>query len=140
MVCSERGGLLRDARARAHSTFQCCPQTITQERVNPIKPNQTIVAIKDSKIDYDCRRLNLTPRQLLRFYARSGYPPAKIENIQASHELQQQGKKVLHDLIDSDRIISRSSFNPALLRKQKLVLTFGGDNHFQYVARYLTDT
>jgi len=108
--------------------------------VKPIKPNQIIVAIKDSKLDYDCRRLNLTPRRLFRFYARSGYPPAKIENIEASHELQQQGKKVLHDLIDSDRIISRSSINPALLRQQKLVLAFGGDNHFQCVARYLTDT
>ena len=65
---------------------------------------------------------------------------AKIENIEASHELQQQGKKVLHELIAPDRIVSRSSINPALLRQQKLVLAFGGDNHFQCVARYLTDT
>ena len=61
--------------------------------MKPIKPNQIIVAIKDSKIDYDCRRLNLTPRRLFRFYARSGYPPAKIENIEASMNCSSKAKK-----------------------------------------------
>jgi len=47
-----------------------------------------VAVVKDSKIDYDCRRLGLTPLKLFKFYKRSGYPESKIHDIQTSHVLQ----------------------------------------------------
>jgi len=105
-----------------------------------IKTSEIVAVVKDSKIDYDCRRLGLTPLKLFKFYKRSGYPESKIHDIQTSHDLQRQGKRVIASLFTPEQLISRGSFKPAMLRNWKLVVTFGGDNHMQYIARYLGKT
>ena len=94
-----------------------------------IKKAEIVAVVKDSKIDYDCRRLGLTPLKLFRFYKRAGYPESKIHDIQTSHDLQQQGKCVINSLFAPEQVISRGSFRPVMLRNRKLVVTFGGDNH-----------
>jgi hypothetical protein len=57
-----------------------------------------------------------------------------VEHILDSHKLQQQGKKRLHKLLPAEAIIPRTGFVP---KDKKVVISYGGDNHFQYVARYL---
>lgn len=102
--------------------------------------NKIKVIVKDSKIDYDCRRFNLTVNPLLEKYRALGYAPEKIKTIWESHELQQQGKELIQSLFLPENIILRDQFTPAQITDAHAIISFGGDNHFQYLARYLANT
>jgi NAD kinase len=105
-----------------------------------IQKTDMLVVVKDSKIDYDCRRLKLSPDKLFRFYKNSGYTESKMDAIHESHDLQQQGKKVIAGLFPPEQIITRAQLTADALRRCKLAISFGGDNHQQFLARSLTTT
>jgi NAD kinase len=102
--------------------------------------NKIKVVVKDSKVDYDCRRLQLSGTALLAKYRAMGYAPEKIKSIWESHDLQQLGKELIATLFPAENILNRDQFVPEALANASAVISFGGDNHFQYLARYLTNT
>ena len=117
--------------------------TQTGSQSHPLKRiarEKVIVIAKDSKVDYDARRFSVSPLKLPSLYREMGYSSEKIKAIWESHDLQQQGKELLLRLFNPQQFILRENFDPKILSNCDLVISFGGDNHFQYLARYLKNT
>ena len=104
-----------------------------------IPPSEIVIIAKDSKVDYDRKRRGETEAQVLKFYKDSDYTPAKIDSIFASHKIQQAGRKQLVGLLSKKQVLNREQFlSNKVFQQASLVVPYGGDNHFQYVARNVT--
>lgn len=104
-----------------------------------ISISEIVVVTKDSKVNYDRKRRGETEAQVLKFYKDSDYTATKIDSIFASHKIQQAGRKYLINLLSRKQVLDREQFlGNREFRAAGLIIPYGGDNHFQYVARNVT--
>lgn len=86
---------------------------------------------KETKLEYDLRRLGWTPRRLKTWYRERG------DAIFESHERQLEVRSRLLALLPQSRLAAREMADRAGLDASSLVIALGGDNHFIYVSHFL---
>lgn len=102
-----------------------------------MKREKIIIVPKMSKFEWDMLRLKKNEEEIIQFY-KSGN--LNVKKIIESHKRQKQSLKRLEKLFDKAQFVSRNELNRTIAKKAGLVIAFGGDNHFQYVAHFLEDT
>lgn len=92
---------------------------------------RAVLVPKETKLEYDGRRLGWTRRRLEAWYRdRAG---AIIE----SHERQLRVRERLKALLPECRVVPREMIDAAGLDSSSIVIALGGDNHFVYVSHFL---
>lgn len=99
-----------------------------------MKSSDILIAKKMTKIEWDMRRLNLDENELKKFYEREGL---HAENIFTSHQRQHKALKELTQMLPEAKVIDRDSINREIVKNFKLIIAFGGDNHFQHVSHFV---
>ena len=99
--------------------------------------NNILIVPKLTKIEYDMRRFNKSNNQLLNLYKKHGLDPKRVIS---SHYRQKHNFDLLKSKIKGATIIARDDLSNIITEKFDLVIAFGGDNHFQYVAHFLNST
>lgn len=92
---------------------------------------------KMTKVEWDMRRLQLTEEQLETWYKREGLDYLKIY---ASHREQKENLTKIQKIFSDITLIERDALTKERAAQYDLVIAFGGDNHFQFVAHFLDDT
>lgn len=95
-----------------------------------------IIVPKLSKFFYDQRRYHLKPDQLMARYKREG---ANAKVILESHLAQKKFLEELKQLVPKKNFLLRDKVSRYNLKKAKLVIAFGGDNHFLYLSQFITN-
>ncbi|HVY01731.1 MAG TPA: hypothetical protein VHA12_03130 [Candidatus Nanoarchaeia archaeon] len=101
-----------------------------------MKATDILIVKKMTKIEWDMRRLNLDKVELKKFYEKEGL---NSEVIFSSHMRQYEYLDELIKLLQGATIIDRDSINKEIVKKFKLIIAFGGDNHFQHVSHYIDE-
>jgi hypothetical protein len=91
-----------------------------------------IVVPKLTKVQYDMIRYRWTYEELLENY---GAGPEDKRRIIASHERQVAALGAFRALLRPDQIVRRDEPTPERFGAASLIIAFGGDNHFQFVAQ-----
>ncbi len=115
--------LFSEIRRKAHSIE---PQKIQLDEI--------LVVSKESKLEYDERRLKISRGEILAQYQEQGL---SVERILGSHQRQQESLVSLARILSKDQIINRNDLSYEKINQAKLVIALGGDNHFQYVAQFM---
>jgi NAD kinase len=102
----------------------------------PITKSEIVLQCKSTKLQIDMHRHNETLAETLKRYEKEGIDAKKVL---ASHEAQVAFMTTLHEIFAPHQFLSRTDMNPENIRKYKLLLMVGGDNHFQYGAQYLPE-
>ena len=93
---------------------------------------RAVLVTKESKLEYDLRRLGWPLKRLLASYRdRAGV-------IVESHERQAAVRERLASLLPELRVVRRENAATAGLDAASLVVALGGDNHFIYVSHFLS--
>ncbi|MBI4348952.1 MAG: NAD(+)/NADH kinase [Elusimicrobia bacterium] len=93
---------------------------------------RAVLVPKESKLEWDMRRLGWTRRRLLRWYREHA------GTILASHERQLRVRETVKALLPECRIVTREMADAARLDGASVVIALGGDNHFVYLSHFLT--
>ncbi len=101
-----------------------------------MKPKEILIVPKLTKFEWDLKRLNLTESELSEFYKKER---VNADKIIESHQRQKQSLKKIKDLLKDSDIIERDKITRDIIKKYELIISFGGDNHFQYVSHFLED-
>lgn len=101
-----------------------------------MKTSEILVIPKMTKLEFDMHRLKLTEKDLLRFYKTGGVDSSKIID---SHNRQKESLGKLKDLLKGASFVERDRLTKDLASKYKLVISFGGDNHFSYLSHFISD-
>jgi len=118
---------------RAEPVVGSAPVTSTHHRSpEPIDLDRVLVVPKLSKVQFDMIRYGWTYEELLEKYATGTEDKRRIL---ASHARQVAALAVLEDRLDPEQIVRRDQPTVERLRSASLVIAFGGDNHFQFVAQ-----
>ncbi|MBS3146413.1 NAD(+)/NADH kinase [Candidatus Woesearchaeota archaeon] len=96
--------------------------------------NQIIIVPKLSKFEYDLKRQNITEKELIKQYKKYKIDYNKIIK---SHERQKASLNSLKEIFPEKQFILRDKISIDVLKKAKLVISLGGDNHFQYVSHFI---
>ena len=94
---------------------------------------------KESRYTYTLKRSNLKANEVRGYLNRTGLSDRRVDSIIESHKRQQAnfdtivGRFMSH-IVD---VISREDLTKECLNDYDLVVAFGGDNHFQYVASFV---
>ena len=96
-----------------------------------------LVVAKLTKYEFDQYHLHLKPAQVLEKYRKEGIDAQRILN---SHERQKKALQRLKDILGGKNFISRDEFTRKKAAEVDLVISFGGDNHFQYLSHFLEKT
>src|SRR4051812_18365737 len=99
--------------------------------------SQIIIAPKLSKYEWDMHRYHLTPSQLLVKYKREG---VDVTRIMTSHKRQKQSLKAVEKIFKNSTFLCRKELTRTVVLRAKLVISLGGDNHFQYVSHFVDNT
>jgi NAD+ kinase len=99
--------------------------------------SQIIIAPKLSKYEWDMQRYHLTSHQLILKYKREG---VDVFRIMSSHRRQKESLREIQKLFKKSTFLSRNQLTRKSVAKAKLVISLGGDNHFQYVSHFVQDT
>src|SRR3989338_7034538 len=102
-----------------------------------MNPSQILIVPKISKVQHDMRRLNFDKEQLIEFYKKE---KLNVERIFESHESQTNSLELIKKLLPQATIVNRNELSKDLVLKYKLVISLGGDNHFQYISHFVKDT
>lgn len=94
--------------------------------------DRAVLVTKDSKLEYDRRRLGWPLKRLLRWYR------DRADIIVESHERQARVRARLAALLPELRAVRREDAATAGLDAATLVVALGGDNHFIYVSHFLS--
>ncbi len=105
-----------------------------QVKPEPIREDRLVIVYKRSKLELDAERLQKAPSEIVEMY-RSG--PEDHLRILMSHKRQKLAMEQLHSLVPNARFLSRAEAKDFDFSETDLVIAFGGDNHFQYVAQFL---
>lgn len=97
---------------------------------------RTVVIYKRSRFERDQQRHACSAGELSRVYRHWGISP---ERIRKSHERQSQARAMLEQVLPGATFIEASQATRAQVKGAHLVVALGGDNHFQRVARLLTE-
>lgn len=92
---------------------------------------KTVIVPKETKLEYDLRRLGWTVRRLKSWYRENA------DAILESHGRQIAVRKRLLALLPEARVVHRAMVDEADLDRASLVVALGGDNHFVYVSHFL---
>lgn len=96
-----------------------------------------IVAPKLSKFEWDMQRYHLSPRRMLAKYRREG---VDVERIMGSHERQKASLRAFQKIFKTSTYLLRGQITRSAAAKASLVISLGGDNHFQYVSHFVDGT
>ncbi len=97
--------------------------------------SRAVLVPKETKVEYDSRRLKLTEHQLQTYY--------RSENSQvifASHKRQLEMRRRLRTIHPEIRVVSRDDLSAKALEGASCVISLGGDNHFIFVSHFLDAT
>lgn len=95
----------------------------------------TIVIVpKATKYEVDLVEFKFTPAQLLEKYEKEG---VDIKKILDSHHAQKKALARLKEFFKESQFVQRDSLNKEIVQNATVVISFGGDNHFQYISHYL---
>lgn len=98
-----------------------------------MKAFRILVLPKKSKFQWDCTRFRLKPRDMVAKYRKEGLNASRIV---ASHERQMRAlKKVLNQFPEA-RVIPQDKISRKNLAGADLIISLGGDNHFQHVSHF----
>jgi len=101
-----------------------------------IDEKEIAIVTKMTKVEYDMKRLKLSYGQLIAFYKREG---VNWQRITESNDRQMAGLEKLKKIFPNARIIKREELSKEKLKDFKLIISYGGDNHFQYVTHFVDD-
>lgn len=90
---------------------------------------------KLTKVEWDMKRLNLTERELKEFYDKQGLNTMVIFD---SHQIQKQGLNKIKSIFPEIETVERDKCTRESMKPFDIILAYGGDNHFQYIAHRLT--
>jgi hypothetical protein len=99
--------------------------------------SRLLVAPKVSKFEWDLNRYGVTSRELIRKYEREG---VDTDRILKSHEQQKDALREFKRLFPDATYVARGQITRKLVDKALLVVSLGGDNHFQYVSHFVEKT
>jgi len=99
-----------------------------------MKIKKIIVIPKLSKYELDMKCLNLSEKELIEKYENEGI---NIKRIINSHQRQKDALNKLKELLPEAEFIQREGLTKEIVKKADLIISFGGDNHFQYVSHFL---
>lgn len=100
---------------------------------------QVAIIPKESRYTYTLKRSNLKASEIRAYLTHTGLSDKRINAIVCSHERQKEnfdticGRFMRHNL----DVISREDLTKECLNQYDLIIAFGGDNHFQYVASFV---
>ncbi len=102
-----------------------------------ISREDILAVTKLSKVEFDMQRLKVDEAKLRELYEGGGENP---ERIFSSHRRQLLAKAALSEELPAENIIARDEITSRRAKEAKLVIAFGGDNHFQHVSHFLDGT
>lgn len=101
----------------------------------PVRSEDILLVTKLSKIQYDMQRWNLSsPEEVIQRYKEG---EEDIKRIMSSHLRQLECLERLKQVFPAHQIIGRDEISIDLLKKAAVVVSIGGDNHFQWVADHI---
>ncbi|MEK6933919.1 MAG: hypothetical protein AABW75_03525 [Nanoarchaeota archaeon] len=101
-----------------------------------MKDKRILLVPKLTKVEWDMKRLNLTEQELVKFYEKEGL---NLERIFSSHKKQKESLEIIKKLLSRADHIDRDSLNKENISDYDIVISFGGDNHFQFVSHFIYD-
>jgi|SRR3989344_4322305 len=96
-----------------------------------------VIVPKITKVEWDMRRLKKSEKEIIEFYRKEGL---NVDRIFESHKKQHEGLEKLKNMLPEALIVARDDMNNVIAEKASLVISYGGDNHFQYITHFLKDT
>jgi hypothetical protein len=99
--------------------------------------SRIVVCHKMSKYEWDMYRYRLSSRELLSKYKREGVDATRILK---SHGRQQESLKKVKHLFRHAQFVPYTKMTRALADCAELVVSLGGDNHFQYVSHFVENS
>ena len=108
-----------------------------ERREFKMNPSQILIVPKISKVQHDMRRMNFDKIQLVEFYKKE---KLHVDRIFESHDRQVHALETIKKHLPHVRVVNRNEITKDLVSKYKLVITLGGDNHFQYVSHFIKDS
>lgn len=101
-----------------------------------MKDKRILLVPKLTKVEWDMKRLNLNEQELIDFYKKEGL---NLERIFSSHKKQKESLEIIKKLLSNSDFIDRDSLSEETIGKYDLIISFGGDNHFQFVSHHIDD-
>lgn len=98
-----------------------------------MKTSEILLVPKITKVEWDMHRLKLTEKELRDFYKKENLNAEKIFD---SHEKQKSSLKRIKQILEGCKVVERNSLTKEDVKNSKLVISFGGDNHFNYVSHF----
>jgi hypothetical protein len=102
-----------------------------------VKDSEILVAPKMSKFEWDMYRYKLSADKVLKKYERDG---VEINRVMNSHMRQKEAFEKLKKYLKRAKFLERNEVCASRIARAKLVISLGGDNHFQYVSHFVRDT
>ncbi len=102
-----------------------------------MNPDNILIVPKWTKYEWDQRKHVLSARELLRKYDKTGVDASRILK---SHERQKKSLRLLKQWFAKARFVERGRLTRAMAATADLVISLGGDNHFQFVSHFLKET
>jgi len=96
--------------------------------------SKIIIVPKRTKLELDMYLLGLNQEQVIEKYKKEN---VNIERIIRSHENQKANLDRLKKYFDDEQFYRRENFTKDIADKAELIISFGGDNHFQYVSHFV---
>ncbi|MEK6970400.1 MAG: hypothetical protein AABW68_01750 [archaeon] len=84
----------------------------------------------------DLEKHNFSPRALRKWYHARGIDSNRIET---SHIRQYETLRILKKIIPTSQWISRDKLTESIVKKSSLLLSVGGDNHFQFLSQFISN-
>ncbi len=104
------------------------------ERPSPIDFAKLMIARKLSVLEYDQRKYGLTESEAIARYRALG---ADVERIQESHQRQLDNFKKITQFFPDAHLVVGETLTKNKVADIGLVISFGGDNYFQYLSHFL---
>ncbi|RIL12220.1 MAG: hypothetical protein DCC75_00845 [Proteobacteria bacterium] len=123
---SQRASIIPPDSLRAPRAHE--PQRVAKDEI--------VIVPKLTKIECDMVGLKLTFDQVLKRYEAENINPWPILE---SHERQLEARQEVSGLLHPSQIVWRGELRPEQIRGAKAVIALGGDNHLQWVARWMVD-
>ena len=96
-----------------------------------------LVVRKKSKFEWDLERLGKTKEKLKKKYKTQDI---NLKEIFESHKRQMLSFKILQKYFNQNQFLFREHLDEINIKDYDLIISLGGDNHFQYITHYLKDT
>jgi len=98
--------------------------------------DQIVIVTKQSKLEHDLTKLNISTRELLKTYKQER---ADVKRIVSSHRRQRESLYSLQKIFAPDQFFNIDQLAGVAATRPQLVIALGGDNHLQYVSQFVKD-